>query len=147
MVRPDVTGSQTPMKNWGPLMTRRGWLIRGESAVASTGLSLAVILLAAMAASGWWTMRTQREAALADRQAQAQTIEQQLSRLQAYAQEQRWSLDDAHIFRDDGFSGASLNRPGLDDLRDRASMADFDVVIITAPDRLARRYISPCLSG
>ena len=66
------------------------------------------------------------------RQAQAQTIEQQLSRLQAYVEEKGWSLDDTHIFRDDGFSGASLNRPGLDDLRDRASMADFDVVIITA---------------
>ena len=79
------------------------------------------------------------------RQAQAQTIEQQLSRLQAYVEEKGWSLDDTHIFRDDGFSGASLNRPGLDDLRDRASMADFDVVIITAPDRLARRYIHQVL--
>ena len=79
------------------------------------------------------------------RQAQAQTIDQQLSRLQTHVQQQGWSLDAAHIFRDDGYSGATLNRPGLDDLRDRASMADFDVVVITAPDRLARRYIHQVL--
>src|SRR3712207_4332911 len=75
------------------------------------------------------------------RQAQAQTIEQQLSRLRSYVQQQGWSLDEAHMFRDDGYSGASLNRPGLDDVRDRASMADFEVVVMTAPARLARRYI------
>src|SRR5215216_370473 len=79
------------------------------------------------------------------RQAQAQTIEQQLTRLQAHVQEQGWILTDEHIFRDDGYSGATLNRPGLDDLRDRASLADFDVVVITAPDRLDRSYIHQVL--
>jgi len=44
------------------LMTRRGWLTRGESVIASSGLALAVILLVAMAASAWWTLRTQRDA-------------------------------------------------------------------------------------
>jgi site-specific DNA recombinase len=69
------------------------------------------------------------------RQAQAQTIEQQVSRLRTYVQQQGWSLDEAHIFRDDGYRGASLNRPGLDDGRDRASMADFEVIVMPAPDR------------
>src|SRR6266542_3532111 len=74
------------------------------------------------------------------RQAQAQTIDQQLTRLRAYVSEQGWLLDERHIYRDDGFSGASLTRPGLDRLRDTAAQAAFDAVLITAPDRLARKY-------
>jgi site-specific DNA recombinase len=80
-----------------------------------------------------------------DRQAQAQTIEQQLSRLRPYVLQHGWSLDDEHVFRDEGYSGASLNRPGLDALRDQARLAAFDVVVLTAPDRLARRYIHQVL--
>ncbi|HZA25617.1 MAG TPA: recombinase family protein, partial [Dehalococcoidia bacterium] len=39
----------------------------------------------------------------------------------------------------------SLRRPGLDRLRDMAVMADLDVVLITAPDRLARTYFHQVL--
>ena len=46
------------------------------------------------------------------RQAQTQTIEQQLERLQAHIRNQGWELAVDHVFRDDGYSGASLNRPG-----------------------------------
>ena len=79
------------------------------------------------------------------RQQRAQTIEQQLDRLQAHVVTQGWSLADEHIFRDDGYSGAKLNRPGLDSLRDRAAMAEFELVLITAPDRLARKYVHQML--
>jgi site-specific DNA recombinase len=79
------------------------------------------------------------------RQAQDQTIQQQLSRLQTYAQQQDWRIEDQQIYRDDGHSGASLRRPGLDRLRDLAALADLDVVLITAPDRLARKYIHQVL--
>jgi site-specific DNA recombinase len=79
------------------------------------------------------------------RQQRAQTIEQQLDRLQAHVATQGWSLADEHIFRDDGYSGAKLNRPGLDSLRDRAAMAEFELVLITAPDRLARKYVHQML--
>jgi site-specific DNA recombinase len=34
-----------------------------------------------------------------------------------------------------------LSRPGLDQLRDRAALAEFDCVVVTAPDRLARKYV------
>jgi site-specific DNA recombinase len=74
-------------------------------------------------------------------QAQQQTIEQQIERLQSHAAEQGWLLEADHLYRDDGYSGASLARPGLDSLRDRAALHDFDVVLITAPDRLARNYV------
>jgi site-specific DNA recombinase len=75
------------------------------------------------------------------RQAQDQTIEQQLERLRAHVQAQGWQLVDENIFRDDGYRGANLNRPGLDRLRDRAAQRELDRVLITAPDRLARNYV------
>ena len=49
----------------------------------------------------------------ATRQAQAPTIEQQLDRLHAAAAGRGWALDEQHVYRDDGYSGASLGRPGL----------------------------------
>ena len=79
------------------------------------------------------------------RQAQTQTIEQQLERLRQHAQQQGWLLPDENNFRDDGYSGAHLNRPGLDRLRDRVTQAEFERVLITAPDRLARNYVHQVL--
>ena len=40
------------------------------------------------------------------RQAQAQGIEQQLDRLRAAVAERGWELEDQHVYRDDGYSGA-----------------------------------------
>jgi site-specific DNA recombinase len=79
------------------------------------------------------------------RQAQAQTIEQQLDRLRSAVTGRGWELEDQHVYRDDGYSGASLGRPGLDRLRDHAALADLDVVLVTAPDRLARNYVHQVL--
>jgi site-specific DNA recombinase len=77
-----------------------------------------------------------------DRQQRAQTIEQQVEQLRAYAARQPgWVVQEEHIFRDDGYSGARLDRPGLDTLRDQAAWAAFDAVLIAAPDRLARKYV------
>ena len=42
------------------------------------------------------------------RQAQAQGVEQQLDRLRGAVAERGWELDDQHVYRDDGYSGASL---------------------------------------
>lgn len=79
------------------------------------------------------------------RQVQTQTIEQQLERLQSHSQSQGWQWQDEYVFRDDGYSGASLKRPGLDRLRDQVARAAFDLVLITAPDRLARKYVHQML--
>ena len=43
-------------------------------------------------------------------------------------------------FCDDGHSGARLDRPGLDALRDAAEAGLIDVVWCLSPDRLARVY-------
>src|SRR5437867_5056834 len=77
-----------------------------------------------------------------DRQQQAQTIEQQVTQLRAYvAARDGWTVAEEHVFRDDGHSGAKLSRPGLDALRDHAARAAFDLVLVTAPDRLARNFV------
>jgi site-specific DNA recombinase len=79
------------------------------------------------------------------RQAQAQTVEQQIERLTGHARQQGWDVPLDRVFRDDGYSGASLRRPGLDRLRDCAVARSLDLVLITAPDRLARNYVHQVL--
>jgi len=78
------------------------------------------------------------------RQVEAQSTEQQLERLRAHVAAhagEGWDLREEHVFRDDGFSGARLQRPGLDRLRDAVAAAALDRVLVTAPDRLARNYV------
>jgi site-specific DNA recombinase len=75
-----------------------------------------------------------------DRQAEKQTISQQIERLQTYARQHQWQLSTEQLYKDDGFSGARLDRPALDRLRDAAVNGAIDVVLVTSPDRLARRY-------
>ena len=77
-------------------------------------------------------------------QVEHQTIEQQLERLTAHVRAHAadgWVLDPAHVFRDDGYSGAALARPGLDRLRDAVKAREVDRVLVAAPDRLARNYV------
>lgn len=77
-----------------------------------------------------------------ERQQQAQTIEQQVTLLRSYVdQHPEGVLKAEHLFGDDGYSGARLQRPGLDALRDQVARAAFDVVVLTAPDRLARPFV------
>src|SRR2546427_550233 len=45
-----------------------------------------------------------------------------------------------HEYTDDGYSGARLDRPGLDALRDAAEAGLFKQVWCLTPDRLARSY-------
>ena len=76
-----------------------------------------------------------------ERQTLAQTIEQQVEHLTAHVHAQGETLRAEDIFRDDGYSGATLNRPGLDRLRDRVKEAALDRVVFASPDRLARNYV------
>jgi DNA invertase Pin-like site-specific DNA recombinase len=53
------------------------------------------------------------------RQVQHQVIEQQLARVHVHLRAPAtWALRDEHVYRDDGYTGAALARPGLDRLRD-----------------------------
>lgn len=75
-----------------------------------------------------------------ERQRQEQTIQSQTAALRELAVERGLVVVDELVFEDEGFSGASLQRPGLERLRDRAAEGAVDVVLCHAPDRLARRY-------
>ena len=46
----------------------------------------------------------------------------------------------AYVCVDDGYSGARLDRPGLDRLRDGAEAEAFEAALVLCPDRLARKY-------
>src|SRR5215211_7016160 len=79
------------------------------------------------------------------RQARAQNIDDQVEGLKAYVEQNGFGLEEEHIYLDEGYSGANLNRPGLDALRDAAAMAEFELLLVTAPDRLARKYVHQVL--
>lgn len=75
-----------------------------------------------------------------DRQEKDQTIESQLDALHRAAEEGGYEVAPVHVFVDERRSGAHLDRPGLDRLRDLASEGIFEAVLIASPDRLARHY-------
>ena len=75
-----------------------------------------------------------------ERQERQQTIESQLAALRAWVVEQGHDLAAEHVFRDEGYSGARLDRPGLDALRDAVRDGAVEIVAVLTPDRLARKY-------
>jgi site-specific DNA recombinase len=68
------------------------------------------------------------------------TIVSQVRSLKHYIHQQGWSLLPDHAYLDEGISGARLDRPALDRLRDGAQRGEFDAVVVLSPDRLARNY-------
>ena len=74
------------------------------------------------------------------RQERDQTIDSQLTALRQWATSQGNELREEHVFVDEGYSGARLDRPGLDRLRDAAREGEFDTLAVYSPDRLARKY-------
>jgi site-specific DNA recombinase len=72
------------------------------------------------------------------RQAQRGTIGSQLAVLREQVHTAGHQVAGEYI--DDGYSGARLDRPGLDELRDAAEASLFDAVWCLSPDRLARLY-------
>ena len=75
-----------------------------------------------------------------ERQRQDQTIASQTVGLRELAAQRGLLIPEDLVFEDEGFSGASLQRPALERLRDRAAEGAFEVLLCHAPDRLARRY-------
>jgi site-specific DNA recombinase len=75
-----------------------------------------------------------------DRQEQQDSVGSQIEAVQQAAAAADYELPTEFLFVDDGYSGARLDRPGLDRLRDRVSEGAIEVVLICAPDRLARHY-------
>ena len=75
-----------------------------------------------------------------ERQERQQTIDSQLAALRAWAVAQGHPVSDEQVFRDEGYSGSRLDRPGLDALRDAVRDGIVSTLVVLAPDRLARKY-------
>ena len=75
-----------------------------------------------------------------DRQKEEGTIDSQVSAVLEYARTHGYSVPEEWIFRDEGYSGATLIRPGLERLRDVAALDGIDRLYVHSPDRLARKY-------
>src|SRR5208282_4390149 len=56
-----------------------------------------------------------------DKQKEEHTIASQTAALRAFAQEQQCDVPSEWVFEDEGYSGASLVRPGLERVRDLAA--------------------------
>src|SRR5207344_3315963 len=75
-----------------------------------------------------------------DKQREENTIASQTAALVVFAGEQQFEVPREWIFEDDGYSGASLIRPGLERVRDLAAEGLIQALLVYAPDRLSRRY-------
>jgi site-specific DNA recombinase len=75
-----------------------------------------------------------------DKQEREETVASQVDLLRQTAEAGGYEVLPGNIFIDDGVSGTRLDRPALERLRDLAAEGAFEVVLVTAPDRLARRY-------
>ena len=75
-----------------------------------------------------------------DQQAEAGTIASQIGALQERLEQDGFVVSEELTFVDEGYSGASLIRPGLERLRDVVAMQGIDRLYVCDPDRLARKY-------
>ncbi|MDQ3846435.1 MAG: recombinase family protein, partial [Bacteroidota bacterium] len=75
-----------------------------------------------------------------DQQKDNKTIDSQVDELLRFAQEQGYIVPKEYIFRDEGYSGAILVRPGLERVRDLSAEGQIQAVFIYSPDRLSRNY-------
>jgi len=75
-----------------------------------------------------------------DRQKENHTIASQLAALTEYAQAHSYQVPAEWRFQDEGYSGATLLRPGLEAVRDLAAAGQLQAVLVYSPDRLSRKY-------
>ncbi len=75
-----------------------------------------------------------------DRQKENHTIASQTADLKQYAQAHGYLVPAEWVFEDEGYSGATLIRPGLEALRDLAAQGQVEAVLVHSPDRLSRKY-------
>ena len=73
-------------------------------------------------------------------QVEADTIASQVAALEERVGVDGLELPGEMRFLDEGYSGATLVRPGLERLRDLVAMGGVDILYVHSPDRLARKY-------
>jgi site-specific DNA recombinase len=75
-----------------------------------------------------------------EKQEREETVASQVDLLYQAAAAAGYAITPTSVFIDEGVSGARLDRPALDRLRDLVAEGVFEVLLVTVPDRLARRY-------
>ena len=75
-----------------------------------------------------------------EQQREERTIASQTAALIEFAQSHDLEVPKEWVFEDEGVSGAILERPGLERVRDLAAEGQLQVVLAYAPDRLSRKY-------
>src|SRR5271156_6172755 len=75
-----------------------------------------------------------------EQQRESNTIASQTASLIEFAKNHDLEVPKEWVFEDDGYSGATLERPALERVRDLAAEGQIQVVLVYAPDRLSRKY-------
>jgi site-specific DNA recombinase len=75
-----------------------------------------------------------------EQQREERTIASQTAALIEFARTRDLEVPKAWIFEDEGYSGATLERPGLERVRDLAAEGQIQAVLVYSPDRLSRKY-------
>ena len=75
-----------------------------------------------------------------EQQREENTIASQTASLIEFASSHDLEVPTEWVFEDEGYSGATLERPGLERVRDLAAEGQIQVVLAYAPDRLSRKY-------
>src|ERR1700724_4560650 len=75
-----------------------------------------------------------------EQQREEHTIASQTAALIYFARARSLEVPTEWVFEDEGYSGATLERPGLERVRDLAAEGQIQAVLAYAPDRLSRKY-------
>jgi site-specific DNA recombinase len=75
-----------------------------------------------------------------EQQREAHTVASQTAALIEWAKTLDLEVPKDWIVEDEGYSGATLERPGLERVRDLAAEGQIQAVLIYSPDRLSRKY-------
>jgi len=75
-----------------------------------------------------------------EKQEREETVASQVDLLYTAAAVVGYDIAPTSVFLDEGVSGTRLDRPALDRLRDLVAEGTFEILLVTVPDRLARRY-------
>src|ERR1017187_7711859 len=75
-----------------------------------------------------------------EQQREEHTIASQTAALIEFAKTHELEVPKEWVFEDEGYSGATLERPGLERVRDLAAEGQIQVVLAYAPHRLRRKY-------
>src|SRR5246127_1798700 len=75
-----------------------------------------------------------------EQQREENTIASQTASLIEFAKSHDLEVPKEWVFEDEGYRGATLERPGLERVRDLAAEGQIQVVLAYSPDRLSRKY-------